>query len=1182
MKVSLTQSRSSPKVLLVFDPVSSVAAYPSNPVLVTMPTRYLPAQNRIRNFAAPLAAALILVSPLGAQPTATAQPPAKAPNLEPKEDDAVVLSPFRVVSDDKGYQAANPMSGTRLNTKLEDVFASVTVVTKQQMIDTAVLDMNDVFKYEASTEGTANFTLISKDQNGSVSDKTASDPQRANRIRGLSGGLGSSVGANSGGVNTAWGNFQSNGSIPFDLYNVEAVEISRGPNSSLFGIGQPNGTVNVVPTQANLRRFSLSSTLRVDSWSGSRESINVNLPLVTGKLALRLAAVNEAKGFTRDPSSERIHREFATLLAQPFKTTTIRIAAEEYHNKNRRPGSITPIETITTWKENGSPSWDPTTRLVTYKNGTQLGPIAVSAEGGLPTAGGLPLGMSTVSTSQPGLWFDNKGPQFFTVTRAGNPTTGLPSPYAANSELRYQSSGGYIQRYQGVTGALGLPLYAPNRTGDKSVYDWSSINVVAANHQIDSAKTVSAELEQVILNTPTQLIAARVGWFRQDYRNERSNWLDSNITVNVDVNTKLLDGRANPYYLRPYVETTSPNPGYLINLQDIQNADLTYQYTPHALPKWLAWINQQRFAAHAELNTQDATSWNTAPYFADPSQVVKWSNYTANNLKLASNTHEIAHRFYLGDASPDPRVQYGSFAEDDAAGTYPLYWFNNNTQQWVSDSSVVKRLEQSGNHSRNRTELRSLSFTQQGFFWNDRLVTTVGYRKDRQRQRTGSGTVIDPVTGLVDYTPNRLFPNPWFDSKGETKTYGAVLKAFKWLSFSGGYSDSVNPRPLFYDLATLTPIQNPHGFTKEYGASFNLIDGKLYLKINRYTTKTLGDQGTGIRTLGNRTLDALLGRNQSNGKANTSTLRYFAEETVAARFAAQGVTPSAQQSSDAIAKFLNITPDYLAVLNRDFGNRINTVDSVDTSSRGYELELTYNPSREWRIKVTGSKSSAKDDRIGTNIFDFWNNNIPFWSSLRYDSVAGNGDAKGPLWWSTQINTVFNQYLPNASQGVNTDTTIWANRMYTTEYQATYKNLASNVGKPRAQEREYHFAAVTNYDFTRGLLKNFNVGGAVRWESKAAIGFLAGPAETSGPFQGAVLTLDNNKPIYDKARAYFDFSAGYRFKFFGDKIQSKLQLNIQDAFENGRLQAVAVNPDGRPYAYRIVDPRRFVLSMSFDL
>lgn len=1130
------------------------------------------------------AAVALTAAQLTAQIAPTPPPaPATAAQVKVAVDEPVIeLSPFRVISDDKGYQAANTMSGTRLNTKLEDVFSSITVVTKQQMLDTAVLDMNDVFKYEASTEGTANFTLISKDQNGSVSDKTASDPQRANRIRGLSGGLGSSVGANSGGVNTAWGNFASNGSIPFDLYNVEAVEISRGPNASLFGVGQPNGTVNVVPTQANLRRQTFNATLRTDDWGGHRESFNVNQPLFSGKLAVRVAAVNEEKGFTRKPASEKIHREFATLLAQPFKTTTLRVSAEKYSNKNRRPGSITPIETISTWKQYGSPTWDPTTATVTYANGTKLGPISAGAEGGLPTAGGLPLGMGTVSASQPYVYIDNGGVQYFTVARTGTATTGLPSPYTTNSELRYVTSGGYVQRYIGQTGALALPLYAPNRTGNKSIYDWSSVNIVGANHQIDSAKTMSAELEQVFLSTPTQLIAARLGWFRQDYRNERSNWLDSNITINLDVNSKLLDGTTNPFFLRPYVETTSPNPGYLISLQDIQNADLTYQYTPRALPKWLAWIGQQRVAAHAEANRQDATSWNTAPYFSDPTQVLKWSNYTASNLRLVSNTHEIAHRFYLGAAGTDPKVQYGAYPENDLAGTYPFTWFNNNTGKWQTDQSPVTRLEQSGNHSRGRTELRSSSVSEQGFFFGGRLVTTVGYREDRMRQRSSAGTVTNPTTGVVDYTPNSTFPNPWFVSGGRTKTYGAVAKATKWLSFTGGYSDSVNPRPVFYELSTLEAVKDPHGYTKEYGINLNLLDGKLYVKVNRFTTKTLGDQGTGIRTLGNRTLDSLIGRNQSNQRPSQSTLRYFAEETVAARFKSQGITPSAQQNFDAVAKFMNISSDYMTVISRDFGNRINTVDSVDTSSRGYELEVTYNPTRNWRIKMTGSKASAQDDRIGSNIYDYWVNNVPFWSGLRYDSVPGNGDGKGPLWWSTQINTVFNTYLPNASLGQNTDSTIWANRLYTTEYMATYKNLASNVGKPRSQEREYHMAFVTNYDFTEGKLKNFNVGGAMRWESKAAIGFLAGAPETSGAFQGAVLTLDNNKPVYDQARAYFDFSAGYRFKFAGDRIHSKVQLNIQDAFENGRLQAIAVNPDGLPYAYRIVDPRRFVLSMSFDM
>jgi hypothetical protein len=131
-------------------------------------------------------------------------------------------------------------------------------------------------------------------------------------------------------------------------------------------------------------------------------------------------------------------------------------------------------------------------------------------------------------------------------------------------------------------------------------------------------------------------------------------------------------------------------------------------------------------------------------------------------------------------------------------------------------------------------------------------------------------------------------------------------------------------------------------------------------------------------------------------------------------------------------------------------------------------------------------------------------------------------------------------------------------------------------------REFRATGLTNYDFTSGRLKDFNIGGAFRWESKASIGFGAAAPETSGPYQGTVLFLDNNKPYWDKARYYFDVSAGYKFKLWGDKIRAKAQVNVRDIFEDGRLQAVGVNPDGVPYAYRIINPRQFIFSMTFDL
>jgi hypothetical protein len=48
------------------------------------------------------------------------------------------------------------------------------------------------------------------------------------------------------------------------------------------------------------------------------------------------------------------------------------------------------------------------------------------------------------------------------------------------------------------------------------------------------------------------------------------------------------------------------------------------------------------------------------------------------------------------------------------------------------------------------------------------------------------------------------------------------------------------------------------------------------------------------------------------------------------------------------------------------------------------------------------------------------------------------------------------------------------------------------------------------------------------------------------------------------------------------MRALIQLNVRNAFEDGRLQAVGVNPDGRPYIYRIIDPRQFILTTTFEL
>lgn len=51
--------------------------------------------------------------------------------------------------------------------------------------------------------------------------------------------------------------------------------------------------------------------------------------------------------------------------------------------------------------------------------------------------------------------------------------------------------------------------------------------------------------------------------------------------------------------------------------------------------------------------------------------------------------------------------------------------------------------------------------------------------------------------------------------------------------------------------------------------------------------------------------------------------------------------------------------------------------------------------------------------------------------------------------------------------------------------------------------------------------------------------------------------------------------------FSEKVRLKVQLNVVNAFENGGLQTVGVNYDGSPNAFRIVDPRQFILTTTFN-
>lgn len=1039
------------------------------------------------------------------------------------KDEVLELSPFQVTASDRGYLASNTLSGTRLNSKLEDLGASITVITKQQMLDTAVLDINDIFLYEANTEGTGNFTSFTVDRNGGVNDNVQSGPQTANRIRGLDT------------ANTARGNFASNSSIPIDLYNTDAVELSRGPNSNIFGLGNTSGTVNIITSQANPTREITTLTLRGDSYGGYRGSVDLNRPLLQGRLALRFSAVHQTTGYERKPSADETNRHQLALTYKPFSRTNIRASYESYHNYARRPNSVTPRDAVTYWNSVGRPVWDPTTQRVTFANGTTSGPYTVAQDGTLP------LGLFAQGTgfyNRPSIFVDNGAVQFWSVNRTGTvPTSGLfagvPTPDNPNTNLRFLESGTALQRQRSSL----FPLFVTPAITDQSLYDWTSLNFVAPNYNKDRADIYTAEVEQTIFNTPQHMLAARAGWYREDFDSYSRNFIGgTNAVLYVDVNQKLLDGTPNPYFLRPYIAASEPTLFNRPNKNDIQSADLAYQYSPAKLPRWLSWIGQQKLVAHGEVRRIDTATLRYRDTVVDNHTWINLQNRTGITAARAY------YKYYVGD-NQGQNIDYAPPAVYNLSGRYNFTWFNAQTGQWVNEPSTIAEAGITPSN-RTRREIRTLSLTTQNFFLDDRLVTTFGLRTDKNRSRDSNGAVVDPTTGFLDYTPLQNW-GQWFEKSGTTRTAGAVLKPLSWLHAHYNQSDSFLPATTQFNLLGQV-LPDPTGTGKDYGLTFNLLDSKLVIKINHYTTFQKNSRAGDAGIVATRAIRMDTGR---SGNGNDSfNFETWATNLAVSRFTAQGISPTAAQTSDAVAAIMGLQPGFLDSL---VGKSI--AETSDISAKGYEFELNYNPVRNWTLKLTAAQQITIDSNISPTLIQYINSRLPIWTTVKDDN--------GALWWKTSIGSggiPENFYLGNVS--------------------APLKLAIANQGKPRSQVREWRANLLTNYNFTEGRLKNFGVGGAIRWEDKASIGFMGAAPESDG----VIRSLDANRPVYDKARYYLDLSASYNLRLYHGKVRTRIQLNVRNALENGRLQAIAVNPDGQPFAYRIIDPRQFILSTTFDL
>lgn len=263
-----------------------------------------------------------------------AAPPAETAGTGVEEEETVVLSPFQVrASDDHGYVASRDVAGSRINTQLKDIAAPITVFTAELLQDINAYDLHSAQDY-APNVAYQEVGAAHQDFNGSNISMRGQSPASVTQDF-----------------------FPVYDTL--DLYKVDRLAFSSGPNSILFGIGQPTGVITSTTKQARFKDMYEFQT-RFDSWGSARGMIDANVVLIPDRLAVRAVVLKQNQTGAIKPQYKKDERLFLTatakLIDRPGFRTTVRGNFEWIDGDDLYSHTVLPQDRVTAWLAAGSPT----------------------------------------------------------------------------------------------------------------------------------------------------------------------------------------------------------------------------------------------------------------------------------------------------------------------------------------------------------------------------------------------------------------------------------------------------------------------------------------------------------------------------------------------------------------------------------------------------------------------------------------------------------------------------------------------------------------------------------------------------------------------------------------------------------------------------------------------------------
>ncbi|GIZ11587.1 TonB-dependent receptor [Pseudomonas sp. NCCP-436] len=198
------------------------------------------------------------------------------------EDSIVSASPETADGPVQGYRATRSASATKTDTPLREIPQAISVIPASVLEDLGSSNVERALDFAGGVSKQNNFgglTLYEYSVRGFTTSEFYKDGFSANR---------------------------GYPSTP-DTANIERVEVLKGPAASLYGRGDPGGTVNMVTKKPLVERFARLQT-SAGSWDRYRTALDINTPLdEAGDLLSRLnLAVEDNHSFRDHVDNQRV------------------------------------------------------------------------------------------------------------------------------------------------------------------------------------------------------------------------------------------------------------------------------------------------------------------------------------------------------------------------------------------------------------------------------------------------------------------------------------------------------------------------------------------------------------------------------------------------------------------------------------------------------------------------------------------------------------------------------------------------------------------------------------------------------------------------------------------------------------------------------------------------------------